>query len=156
MILQGKRARENRLREEEEDYADVPETPLFDNKDEEELMMCRTPQMKRKRPLTRLTVKREEKNITAPMIEVSGPDGPMMIFRPWTALEAREAMAHLPDVSEGGDRLSTELLKFCEEFSPTMTELRRLLLSKLGPSNWACRPLLQGQRRSNGGSVAVK
>ncbi|KAI2643111.1 Guanylate cyclase soluble subunit alpha-2 [Labeo rohita] len=60
----------------------------------------------------------------------------MMIFRPWTALEAREAMAHLPDVSEGGDRLSTELLKFCEEFSPTMTELRRLLLSKLGPSNW--------------------
>ncbi|RXN36664.1 RNA-directed DNA polymerase from transposon X-element [Labeo rohita] len=112
--------------------------------------------MKRKRPLTRLTVKREEKNITAPMIEVSGPDGPMMIFRPWTALEAREAMAHLPDVSEGGDRLSTELLRFCEEFSPTMTELRRLLLSKLGPSNWACRPLLQGQKRSSGGSVAVK
>ncbi|RXN37492.1 hypothetical protein ROHU_002009 [Labeo rohita] len=100
MILQGKRARENRLREEEEDYADVPETPLFDNKDEEEeLMMRRTPQMKRKRPLTRLTVKREEKNITAPMIEVSGPDGPMMIFRPWTALEAREAMAHLPDIN---------------------------------------------------------
>ncbi|KAL0150426.1 hypothetical protein M9458_054243 [Cirrhinus mrigala] len=137
LILQRKRASENRLSEEEEDYADVPETPLFDNKDEEEeLMMRRTPQMKRKRPLTRLTVKREERNITAPMIEVSGPDGPMMVFRPWTALEAREAMAHLPDVSEGGDRLSTELLRFCEEFSQTMTELRRLLLSKLGPSNW--------------------
>ncbi|RXN38505.1 RNA-directed DNA polymerase from transposon X-element [Labeo rohita] len=141
LILQRKRASENRLSEEQEDYADVPETPLFDNKDEEEeLMMRRTPQMKRKRPLTRLTVKREERNITAPMIEVSGPDGPMMVFRPWTALEAREAMAHLPDVSEGGDRLSTELLRFCEEFSPTMTELRRLLLSKLGPSNWLSNP----------------
>ncbi|KAI2645688.1 50S ribosomal protein L3 [Labeo rohita] len=137
LILQRKRAREDRLNEEEEDYADVPETPLFDNKDEEEeLMMRRTPQMKRKRPLARLTVKREERNVTAPMIEVSGPDGPMMVFRPWTALEAREAMAHLPDVSEGGDKMSTELVRFCEEFSPTMTELRRLLLSKLGPSNW--------------------
>ncbi|RXN30179.1 myb SANT-like DNA-binding domain-containing 4 [Labeo rohita] len=135
--LQRKRAREDRLNEEEEDYADVPETPLFDNKDEEEeLMMRRTPQMKRKRTLTRLTVKREERNITAPMIEVSGPDGPMMVFRPWTALEAREAMAHLPDVSEGGVKMSTELVRFCEEFSPTMTELRRFLLSKLGPSNW--------------------
>ncbi|RXN35664.1 hypothetical protein ROHU_003638 [Labeo rohita] len=110
MILQRKRTNEDRLREEEEDYADVPETPLFDNKDEEEeLMVRRTPQMKRKRPLTRLTVKREERNITAPMIEVSGPDGPMMVFRPWSALEAREAMAYLPDVSEGGDKLSTEL-----------------------------------------------
>ncbi|RXN17956.1 hypothetical protein ROHU_026506 [Labeo rohita] len=110
MILQKKRAREDRLSEGEEDYADVPETPLFDSKDEEgELMMRRTPQMKRKRLLTRLTVKQEERNVTAPMIEVLGPDGPMMVFRPWTALEAREAMVHLPDVGEGGDKMSTEL-----------------------------------------------
>ncbi|RXN10621.1 hypothetical protein ROHU_010861 [Labeo rohita] len=89
---------QRRSAEGEEDYADVPETPLYNNKDEEEeLMMRRTPQMKRKRPLTRQTVKREERNVTAPMIEVSGPDGPMMVFRPWTALEARESMAHLPD-----------------------------------------------------------
>ncbi|RXN37881.1 hypothetical protein ROHU_001636 [Labeo rohita] len=91
LILQKKRAGEDRLSEEEEQYADVPETPLDDNKDEEEeLMMRRTPQVKRKRPLTRQTLKEE-------MIEVSGPDGPMMVFRPWTALEARESMAHLPD-----------------------------------------------------------
>ncbi|KAI2661041.1 Aspartyl/glutamyl-tRNA(Asn/Gln) amidotransferase subunit C [Labeo rohita] len=70
------------------------------------------------------------------MIEVSGPDGPMMVFRPWTALEAKKSMAHLPDVNEGGDKLSTELTRFCEELSPTMAELRRLLLSKLGLSNW--------------------
>ncbi|RXN22028.1 RNA-directed DNA polymerase from transposon X-element [Labeo rohita] len=139
LILQKKRAREDRLSEEEEDYANVPETPLDDNKDEEEeeLMMRRTPQVKRKRPLTRQTVKREEKNVTAQMIEVSGPDGPMMVFRPWTALEAKKSMAHLPDVNEGGDKLSTELTRFCEELSPTTAELRRLLLSKLGPSNCA-------------------
>ncbi|RXN39194.1 hypothetical protein ROHU_000420 [Labeo rohita] len=55
MILRKRRAGEDQLSE-EEDYAEVPETPLDDNKDEEgELMMRRTPQVKRKRPLTRLT-----------------------------------------------------------------------------------------------------
>ncbi|KAL1270830.1 hypothetical protein QQF64_029846 [Cirrhinus molitorella] len=78
----------------------------------------------------------EDGNVTAPMVEVSGPEGPMMVFRPWTAAETREAMAHLPDVSEGGDKLSEELIQFCEEFSPTMAELKRLLLTKLGPTNW--------------------
>ncbi|RXN29299.1 hypothetical protein ROHU_018617 [Labeo rohita] len=97
MILRKRRAGEDQLSE-EEDYAEVPETPLDDNKDEEgELMMRSTPQVKRKRPLTRLTVKREERNVTAPMIEVSGPAGPMMVFRPWTVLEARESMDHLPE-----------------------------------------------------------
>ncbi|KAL0149321.1 hypothetical protein M9458_055359, partial [Cirrhinus mrigala] len=77
--LPATRPKEDRLNEEEEDYAGVPETPLYDNKHvKEELMMRRTPQTKRKRPLTRLTVKREERNVTALMIEVSGPDGPIV------------------------------------------------------------------------------
>ncbi len=91
------------------------------------------PTKKRK---TRQTVKEENMSITAPMIEVSGPDGPMMVFRPWTVNDMKEAMAHLPSPEKAGDRFSTELVTFCKEFSPTVHELRRLLAVKLGASSW--------------------
>ncbi len=44
-------------------------------------------------------------------------------------------MAHLPS-PDAGDRFSDELTTFCEEFSPTTQELRRLLAVKLGATNW--------------------
>ncbi len=47
-----------------------------------------------------------------------------------------EAMAHLPSPDDAGDRFSDELTTFCEEFSPTTQELRRLLAVKLGATNW--------------------
>ncbi len=62
-------------------------------------------------------------SISAPMIEVSGPDGPIMVFRPWTVTDMKEAMAHLQSPEEAGDRFSTELVTFCKEFSPTVHEL---------------------------------
>ncbi|XP_016418964.1 uncharacterized protein LOC107748600 [Sinocyclocheilus rhinocerous] len=37
---------------------------------------------------------------------------------------------------EAGDKFSTELVTFCQEFSPTVHELRRLLAVKLGATSW--------------------
>ncbi|KAF4103681.1 hypothetical protein G5714_016564 [Onychostoma macrolepis] len=48
----------------------------------------------------------------------------------------KEAMAHLPSPEEAGDKFSTELFTFCQEFSPTVHELGRLMAVKLGASSW--------------------
>ncbi|XP_016333388.1 uncharacterized protein LOC107681588, partial [Sinocyclocheilus anshuiensis] len=64
-------------------------------------------------------------NITAPMVEVAGPDGPMLVFRAWTMSDMRDAMAHLPDPQDAGEKFAKELFLLCQEFSPTSQELRR-------------------------------
>ncbi len=88
-----------------------------------------------KKIVTRSQV-REKVNFTAPMVEVAGPDGSVMVYRPWTVTDMKEAMAHLPSPDDAGDRFSDELTTFCEEFSPTTQELKRLLAVKLGATNW--------------------
>ncbi len=122
------RAEEEEL---EEDPDVIPKTPHEEA--EEERVLMAAPTKKRK---TRQTVKEENVSITAPMIEVSGPDEPIMVFRPWTVTDMKEAMAHLLSPEEAVDRFSTELVTFCKEFSPTVHELRRLLAVKLGASSW--------------------
>ncbi|KAL0154410.1 hypothetical protein M9458_050303, partial [Cirrhinus mrigala] len=117
--------------EKEEDPEIIPETP---NEEADEERTRRLPPLKKRK--TRNTIKEENVSITAPMVEVSGPDGAMMVFRPWTVNDMKEAMAHLPNPEEAGDRFSIELITFCKEFSPTMYELRRLLAVKLGASKW--------------------
>ncbi|XP_057182604.1 uncharacterized protein LOC130549403 [Triplophysa rosa] len=72
----------------------------------------------------------------APMVKISGPEGPIMVYRPWTVSDMKEAMTHLPDPFDSGKRFAEEPLIFCQEFSPTMPELRRLLAVKMGPANW--------------------
>lgn len=118
-------------RETEEEPEIIPETP--NEEIEEEIVRRATPTKKRK---TRQIVKEENVSVTAPMLEVSGPEGPIMVFRPWTVTDMREAMAHLPSPDEAGDKFSTELVTFCQEFSPTVHELRRLLAVKLGATSW--------------------
>ncbi len=61
---------------------------------------------------------------------------PMMVFKPWTVNDMKEAMTHLPSPDEAGDKFSAELVTFCQEFSPTVHELRRLLAVKLGALSW--------------------
>uniref|UniRef100_A0A9J8CJW6 ribonuclease H n=1 Tax=Cyprinus carpio carpio TaxID=630221 RepID=A0A9J8CJW6_CYPCA len=117
--------------EADEDPNIIPETP---NEEAEEEGVHRIPPSKKIK--TRQTVKEENVSITASMIDGSGPDGPMMVFRPWTVNDMKEAMAHLPSPDEAGDKCSAELVTFCQEFSPTMHELRRLLAVKLGASSW--------------------
>ncbi len=58
----------------------------------------------------------------APMIEVSGPHGLMMVFRPWAVNDIKEAMAHLPSPEEAGDTFSTELAKRAEEAAGSGTK----------------------------------
>lgn len=69
-------------------------------------------------------------------LQAAGPDHPMMVYRPWTVQDMKEAMCHLPDPSDSGTRFADELLVFCQEFSPTMRELHRLLAVKMGAANW--------------------
>lgn len=45
-------------------------------------------------------------NVTAPMVEVAGPEGPMLVFRAWTVADMKDAMAHLPDPQDVGDRFA--------------------------------------------------
>lgn len=60
----------------------------------------------------------------------------MLVFRAWTVSDMKDAMAHLPNPQDAGDKFAEELLLFCQEFSPTTQELRRMLGVKMGPANW--------------------
>ncbi|RXN28333.1 hypothetical protein ROHU_019344 [Labeo rohita] len=62
---------------------------------------------------------------TLPMIQVSGPEGTVMVFRPWNERDLKEAMSHLPHPKDSGEKFATDLDMFCQEFSPTMQELKR-------------------------------
>lgn len=84
---------------------------------------------------TRYQVKQKDKSIRT-MKEVSGPDGPETGFIIWTVKEMIEAMAHLSNPVDSSHKFSTELITFCQEFSPTVQELRRLLFIKMGATNW--------------------
>ncbi|RXN10834.1 hypothetical protein ROHU_030465 [Labeo rohita] len=61
---------------------------------------------------------------TLPMIQVSGPEGTVMVFRPWNERDLKEAMSHLPHPKDSGEKFATDLDMFCQEFSPTMQELK--------------------------------
>lgn len=72
----------------------------------------------------------------APMIAVMGPRGPAVVFRPWTESDMSAALEHLPSHKASGSKFATALGDFCKEFHPTMPELRRLLMKKLGPTDY--------------------
>ncbi|ROK32551.1 hypothetical protein DPX16_23669 [Anabarilius grahami] len=82
------------------------------------------------------TGREERVSITAPMVEVMGINSIELVYRPWNLTDMKEAMAHLPNPDDAGDRFATELMKFCQEFSPTLNELKRLMMAKLGGMNW--------------------
>ncbi|CAK6970983.1 uncharacterized protein LOC124478066 isoform X1 [Scomber scombrus] len=72
-----------------------------------------------------------------PMVQVMGTDGPALVFRPWTDEDMKQAMSHLPDHRLSGTLFAQELMNFCKEFYPTMSELRRLLTMKMGSTDFA-------------------
>ena len=75
--------------------------------------------------------------ITAPMINVMGPTGPALVYRPWTDSDMTEALTHLPDPRNSGIAFALQFETFCREFMPTVSEIRRLLMKKLGPTDFA-------------------
>lgn len=70
------------------------------------------------------------------MIQVAGPNGTVMVSRPWNKKDLKEAMTHLPHPKDSGEKFAKDLDMFCQEFSPTMQELKRLLMLKLGATDW--------------------
>ncbi|KAK1901718.1 Alpha-tectorin [Dissostichus eleginoides] len=71
-----------------------------------------------------------------PMVQVAGHDGPSVVYRPWTIKDMKEMMNdHLPDIQQDGEKFSTALLLLCQQFSPTMPEIRKLLTLKIGPTH---------------------
>lgn len=71
-----------------------------------------------------------------PMVQVAGHDGPSVVYRPWTIKDMKEMMNdHLPDIQQDGEKFSTALILFCQQCSPTMPEIHRLLTLKIGPTH---------------------
>ncbi|XP_077363317.1 uncharacterized protein LOC144007491 [Festucalex cinctus] len=74
----------------------------------------------------------ESKILTAPMVQVMGPTGEAaFVFRPWTYQDMKDNLHHLPDIADGGT-FAAALLTFCQQFTPIVPELNRLLMMKLG------------------------
>ncbi|ROL43089.1 hypothetical protein DPX16_14801 [Anabarilius grahami] len=104
-----------------------------DGEEEEEELEIPCPE---KRKNWDRTGREERVSITAPMVEVMGTNSIELVYRPWNLTDMKEAMAHLPNPDDAGDRFATELMTFCQEFSPTLNELKRLMMAKLGGMNW--------------------
>ncbi|GLD48776.1 uncharacterized protein AKAME5_000269100 [Lates japonicus] len=69
----------------------------------------------------------------APMVEVPAGDGTsQLVYKPWTFNNMKEAASQLPLVENGGAEYVKQLLIFCQQFRPTTTELRRLLMTQMG------------------------
>ncbi|KAK7150769.1 hypothetical protein R3I93_011891 [Phoxinus phoxinus] len=78
-----------------------------------------------------------EIELQAPMLEVAGAAGPILVMRPWTQEELKSASQHLPNLEAGGAKLGADLAIFCQEFRPTLGELWRLMILKYGPVQMA-------------------
>ncbi|KAI3353880.1 hypothetical protein L3Q82_005095 [Scortum barcoo] len=74
--------------------------------------------------------------LNMPMVEVSGPEGTTLVFRPWTSDDITAASQHLPNPTTSGKMFAEQFLTFCQEFKPTMNELKRLLITKMKPTDW--------------------
>ncbi|XP_035390978.1 uncharacterized protein LOC118242743 [Electrophorus electricus] len=67
------------------------------------------------------------------MVEVSGPEGVIMVHRHWTTddiMKAADGLSKPGDI--GGRRFGQELMAFVQSCRPTQAELRRLLMIRLG------------------------
>lgn len=76
-------------------------------------------------------------NLQAPMVQVVGPEGPIVVFRPWTDQDLKASSSHLPPITAGGEKYVIDLLSFCQQFSPTISELRRVLAHTMSASDYA-------------------
>ncbi|XP_067217605.1 uncharacterized protein [Chanodichthys erythropterus] len=121
-----------RMLESDGDFDLNPDT-LTESDEEEEDFEIQSP--KKTKNWDR-TAKEERVSITAPMVEVMGTNSIELVYRPWNLTDMKEAMAHLPNPDDAGDRFATELMTFCQEFSPTLNELKRIMMAKLGGMNW--------------------
>ena len=74
--------------------------------------------------------------LNMPMVEVSGPEGTTLVFRPWTSDDIKAASQNLQNPTTSGKIFGEQLSTFCQEFKPTTNELKRLLITKMKPTDW--------------------
>ncbi|XP_050924977.1 uncharacterized protein LOC108875510 [Lates calcarifer] len=86
-----------------------------------------------------------------PMVEVSGPEGATLVFRAGTSADITATSQHLPNPTASGKAFVEQFSTFCQEFKPTTNELKRLLITKMKPTDWqriACKfPAVDIRRR---------
>ncbi|XP_029951345.1 uncharacterized protein LOC115391316 [Salarias fasciatus] len=75
--------------------------------------------------------------VTAPMVEVAGADGPILVYRPWSPEEVQLHGKQLPDPVDNGQKFGLEFSAFCQEYRPTGAEIRKILALKLKPCDLA-------------------
>ncbi|KAI9999556.1 hypothetical protein NQD34_018414 [Periophthalmus magnuspinnatus] len=78
----------------------------------------------------------EDTMYSMPMVEVSGPQGSTLVFRPLISSEISAASQHLLNPTASAQTFAKELITFCQDFKPTMSELRRVLILKMKPTEW--------------------
>ncbi|XP_055363072.1 uncharacterized protein LOC129603843 [Betta splendens] len=74
--------------------------------------------------------------ISLPMVEVAGPEGSMLVHRPWTSADIADFAQNLPDITVSGKTFGANLLAFCQEYRPTGAEIRRILAKRLAPCEY--------------------
>ncbi|XP_077953723.1 uncharacterized protein LOC144391064 [Gasterosteus aculeatus] len=74
--------------------------------------------------------------LQTPMIQVPGHSGPILVFRSWTDTDIRAAMAHLPPIQHSGRLFAEAFMDFCKQFLPNFAEIRRVLMSHVGPTHY--------------------
>ncbi|KAF7643129.1 hypothetical protein LDENG_00244550 [Lucifuga dentata] len=66
--------------------------------------------------------KDEQSALQLPMVEVAGAGGgAMLVFRPWTVSDVKEAMQNLPSLQGNGEQFGEELMVFCKAFPPCLS-----------------------------------
>lgn len=82
------------------------------------------------------------------MIQEGRPQRPIVVLRPWTLDDLKEMISHLPPASQGGETLAKEFLTFCQQYTPTLSEMRLLLSKHLKPGEFAkIRTKMEGVQR---------
>lgn len=68
--------------------------------------------------------------------KLQDPKDQSWCFHPWSVKDLKEAVTHLPHPKVSRDKFAAELLVFCQEFRPTMQDVKCLLMLKLGAKDW--------------------
>lgn len=68
-----------------------------------------------------------------PMIEVAGL---ILVHRAWTKDDIDKAESHLPDLKTSGNAFVPAFQAFCQEFRPTMLEIKRMLGTTMSATDY--------------------
>ncbi|XP_059212448.1 uncharacterized protein LOC131991145 [Centropristis striata] len=72
------------------------------------------------------------------MVQVMGHEGAAgYVYRPWTVADLLQAAEHLPKATQGGQVLGDAVMAFIRDFTPTSSEMGRVMMRKLSGADFA-------------------